>query len=329
MCAEAAIKTEQPKAVEELDPVMREVLRPLLKHYKDETTVELRVCEYGHVITDRRGEGKKKSQDPELNAATIKGLCKSLANIRGLAFHEDDAPKLSCVLPGGHRFECLIGASVQSKISLAIRCKHPFTPSWEQAGVSPRIKEYLKNAILTEKNIIISGATNTGKTTLLNMLLSFLDDNRRVIGVEDTPELHLDRFWDSVGLIAAREAGTGNGMLTWRELYDHLMRATPDEVVFGEISTQNAFAALAALNSGITGFKCTIHAESPYQAIHRKFDQNIAWAGENMPRVPEFLAELVDVVVQIKRCKKGYRKVTDIFEPRNDRYVVQNGEVRL
>jgi pilus assembly protein CpaF len=309
-----------------LTPLMAAILAPILKHYNDETTVEVRIGDYGSVVTDRRGEGKRKIADPELTPDTIEGICKSLANINGLKFHPEDHPKLSCVLPAGHRFECVMGASAQSGVSLAIRCKHPFTPSWEQAGVSEHIRQYLFEQIDGQKNMIVSGATNTGKTTLLNMLLDRLPSSRRVIPVEDTPELHTDRFWDSVGLLAAREAGTGSGMLTWRELYDHLMRATPDNVIFGEISTQNAFAALAALNSGISGFMCTIHAESPYQAINRKFDQNIAWAGEKMPRIPEFLSELVDVVVQIKRFDDGMRRVTDIFEPRNDRFIIKDSK---
>lgn len=309
-----------------LDPVLASVLKPLSKYYDDPTTVELRVNQYGYVVTDRRGEGKHAHEDKDINHLTIRKICKTLANKRQLQFDVHDAPKLSTILPEKHRFECALGASVQSEVSLAIRCKHPFVPTWEQAGVSPRVREYLETCIKKRKNIIISGATNTGKTTLLNLMMEFLEDDRRVIGVEDTPEIHLERFWDGVGLIAAREASAGDGLLSWRELYDHLMRATPDEVVFGEISTQNAFAALAALNSGITGFKCTIHAESPYQALHRKFDQNIAWSGDTMPRVSEFLKELVDVVIQIKRDDDGMRRVTDIYEARNDRYIIQDGK---
>ena len=306
-----------------IDPVMRTILAPLLKHYGDPTTVEMRIVDYGHVITDRRGEGKKRIADPALTPVAIESLCRALANAKGLTFHPYDAPKLSCVLPGGHRFECLVGASVESGVSLAIRCKHPFTPRWEQAGVDDLTKAYLFVQLDAGANIIISGATNTGKTTLLNMMLARLPADRRIIPVQDTPELEIGRFWDSVSLLAAREAGTGNGMLSWRELYDHLMRATPDSVIFGEISTQNAFAALAALNSGITGFMCTIHAESPHQAINRKFDQNIAWAGETMPKIPEFLGELVDVVIQIKRDSDGMRRVTEIFEPKKNNYVLR------
>ncbi|GAB6053095.1 hypothetical protein JCM17960_19150 [Magnetospira thiophila] len=306
--------------------IFRRILAPLATHYDDPATVEIRMVRPGRVIVERRGAGKRVVDDPALTLAAVETIAKSLANRNGLSFNADLHPKLSCVLPGGHRFECLVGPSVQSGLSLAIRCKHPFTPSWAQAGITGPIRDYLLNAVAGEKNLIISGATNTGKTTLLNMLLATLDDHRRVIPVEDTPELHIERFWDGVGLLAAREADSGSGLLDWRQLYDHLMRVTPDHIVFGEISTQNAFAALAALNSGVTGFMCTIHAESPQQAIHRKFDQNIAWSGGTMPRVPEFLSELVDVVVQLKRTSDGWRRVTDIFEPRQDRWVLKDGK---
>ncbi|PKR56309.1 ATPase, T2SS/T4P/T4SS family [Thalassospira lohafexi] len=311
------------------NPLFEKILGPLASYYGDLSTVEIRMNRPHRVVTERRGEGKREIEDPALTLAAIERIAISLANQRGLKFNPDDTPKLSCVLPGNHRCEILVGASVRSHLSLAIRCKHPFTPTWEQAGVTPTIRDYLIDKVAGDANMIISGATNTGKTTLLNMLLATVDPARRVLAIEDTPELHIEQFWDGNGLIAAREAGTGSGMVGWREIYDHLMRITPDHILFGEISTQNAFAALAALNSGVTGFMCTIHAESPWQAIHRKFDQNIAWAGETMPRVPEFLAELVDVVVQIKRNADGWRRITDIWEPRNDRYVLQDGKEML
>ena len=307
-------------------PLLENVLAPLSGFYKNSNTVEIRMVYPGAVTMDRRGRGKKSLNAPDLSIAKIETICKALSNLHGHKFDIETHPKLSCVLPGGHRFECLLGSSVQSGISLAIRCKHPFTPTWEQIGVEGIIKDYLLDAIKCEQNIIISGGTNTGKTTLLNMLLATIPANRRIIAIEDTPELHIEKFWDGVGLLAERETSGQTGMLNYRQLYDHLMRATPDHPIFGEISTLNAFAALAVLNAGMTGFMCTIHAGSPHQAIHRKFDQNIAWAGETMPRVPEFLCELVDVVVQIKRAPNGWRRITDIFEPKNDRFVFQDGK---
>jgi len=310
--------------------LLRQVLAPLARHYDDPRTVEIRLNRAGQVITDRRGEGKRQVEDEALNIATIERVCRSLANHAGLSWDPDRAPKLSCVLPGGHRFECLVGASVASGVSLAIRCKHPFTPDWADTGLTARMRDYLLAQVSEGSNMIISGATNTGKTTLLNMMLATLPAECRVIGVEDTPELAVERFWDGNRLLCAREASTDNGsMVGWRENYDHLMRITPDRVLFGEISTTNAFAALAALNAGITGFMCTIHAESPLQVIERKFDQNIAWAGEQLDRVPEYLRDLVDVIVQIKRNPDGMRRITDIYRPRDDRWILINQEEQI
>ena len=304
------------------------ILKPLAAFFDDPSTVEMRMTRPRQVILERRGQGKLRVDAPELTLARIEDMCRSLANFTGVRFDPDTAPKLSCIIPEvRHRFECLVGSSAPFGVSMAIRCKHPFTPTWDQVGASPALVDYLRQAMTDERNMIISGATNTGKTTLINKLLEFLPDDRRVVACEDTPELHIERFWDGVGLLAAREAATASGMIDWRQLYDHQMRITPDHVIFGEISTQNAFAALGALNSGITGFMCTIHAESPYQVLHRKFDQNIAWSGQTMPRVPEFLAELVDVIVQIKRSSDGWRRITDIYEPRNDRWVIKDGRL--
>ncbi len=308
------------------DALSARLLSPLSVFFENTDTVEIRMVCAEQVIVERRGSGKVAVQAPGLVLAVVETICQALANRHGLKFEPDEMPKLSCILPGGHRFECLLGSSVRSGLSLAIRCKHPFTPTWEQLGVNDAIRDYLLEAMTSERNTIISGATNTGKTTLLNKLLDALPEDRRVIAVEDTPELHIDKFWDGVGLMAARESNSGTGLLEWRQLYDHLMRVTPDHIIFGEISTLNAFAALAALNSGVTGFMCTIHAESPHQAIHRKFDQNIAWAGDVMPRVPEFLTDLVDVVVQIKRTSDGFRRITDIFEPGENRFILQDGK---
>ncbi len=312
------------------DKLSDKLLAPLSAFYGNTDTVEIRICRPGQVIVETRGEGKKAVAAGDLTTAVVETICKALANRNGLHFDTDDMPKLSCTLPGGHRFECLLGDSVQSGISLAIRCKHPFDPTWEQLGVTEPIRDYLLEAVASEQNIIISGATNTGKTTLLNKLLATLPEDRRIIAVEDTPELEIDRFWDGVGLLAAREKVTGIALLDWRQLDDHIRRATPDSIIYSEISPQNAFAAMGAINSGVTGYMCTIHAGSPYQAIHRKFEQNIAWAGEIMPRVSEFLIEMIDLVVQIKRTgSKGFRRITDIYNPHEDAFIVKDEKVLL
>jgi pilus assembly protein CpaF len=332
--------------ITQINPLYKQIVAPLARYYDDPKTVEVRLNGPGRIVVDRRGVGKKLIEDPALTQAAIEQLCKSLSNVRGLNFDPDNEPNLSTALDEGHRFECLVGSSVRSGLSLAIRCKHPFTPTWDDVIPTPskgdrdylddamerrkiqcesEIKDLLIEGMVKGWNIAISGGTNTGKTSLLNMLLSSVSDSIRVIGAEDTGELFLDRFWDGNGLLAARESNTNTGMVDWRVLFDHVNRITPDRVLFGEISTKNSFAVLGTLNAGATGVSFTIHSTNPKHAIHRKFDQNIAWAGMKMDRIPEFLTEMVDLVVQIKRDEDGIRRISDIWQPRNDNYILKDG----
>lgn len=329
-----------------INPLYKEIVAPLAKYYDDPSTVEVRLSRPGQVVVDRRGEGKTLIHDPELTLGAVERICRSLGNQRGLPFDGDENPILSTALDEGHRFECLVGPSVRSGLSLAIRCKHPFAPTWDQLigavkkgnrdvlddGFDRRkikceseIKDLLIEAMVGGWNIALSGGTNTGKTTLLNLLLSSVEDSVRVVALEDTEELFLDRFWDGNGLLAARESNSSTGMVDWRVLFDHVNRITPDRVPFGEISTKNAFAVLGTLNAGATGVSFTIHSTNPKHAIHRKFDQNIAWAGEKMDRIPEFLTEMVDLVVQIKRDDDGFRRITDVWQPKNDNFILKDG----
>ena len=309
-----------------MDAVLTSIMKPLARHFDDRDIVEVRISRPGRIVVDRRGAGLQYYDDANLTQGCIERICRALANKHGLPFDADTHSKVSCTIPGlQHRFECLVGASVQSGLSLTVRCKHPFMPSWTEIGAEGATQGYLYDAMAASRNMIVSGATNTGKTTLINMLLEMVPTSRRVIGVEDTPELDLARFDQGVGLLADRDGAAGGGHMDWRQLYDHTMRITPDHIVFGEISTGNAWAALSALNSGVTGFMCTIHAESPRQVIERKFAQNIAWSGQPMKNVRKYLAELVDCIIQLERGPDGYRRITEIYEPKEDRTIIPGG----
>ena len=114
-------------------------------------------------------------------------------------------------------------------------------------------------------------------------------------------------------------------MLSWSGLYDHSNRITPDRLVFSEISVGNAEAAIALMNSGGSGFLCTIHAENPKQVITLRFDQILSLAGKRIPNLPELLAETIDMVIQIRRGD-GIRYVSEIFLPKQDRFLLGDGE---
>lgn len=306
------------------DHVLAHILKPLSSHYDDPQIVELRMSAPCDLVLEHRTKGKITTRDADLTQHRVEQLCHALANYRGLAFDPETSPKLSTLLPQGHRFECAVGHSTAGGVSLAIRCNHHHRPSWAEMGIDAPLQSWLTKAMTERQNIIVSGGTNTGKTTLLGRLMSIWPDSLRVVTVEDTPELDTSRFFDASSLLAARDEGSGQKMLTYRQLADHLRRITPDAVVFGEISTTNALPALDALNSGIQGFLCTIHADTPEMALHRKFDQNIAFAGQEMPKVGDFLCELVDAVIQLKRRPDGTRRISDVYLPKSNSFVVRD-----
>lgn len=312
-----------------MSAVLNKILEPLSKHYSDLDIIEIRMKKPGEVIIDRRGKGLERVQDPALTLHVLEQICQSLSNKSGLGFHPDQNPQISTILPGRHRFECLLGPSVITGVSLAIRCKHPVNIPWEAFGVNDALLPYFKEITESQKNIIISGATNTGKTTFMNKVLGLIPDHIRVITVEDTPELEIDQFWNGVGLLASREDKEANGLMSWDRLMGHNMRITPTSIIVGEISIQNAIAALNFLNTGNAGFMCSIHAESPEMVINRKFDQNVSWAGHTVPKISEYLRELVDSVIQVKRFEDGTRKITDILEPKTGHTVMKNGEILI
>lgn len=306
------------------DLLLQRLLEPLSRHYDSPNVVELRSKQIGEIILEVRGEDERyrRVKEPLLTQKRIIEICRGLAHIGGLTFDPDTAPKLSTRLPGNHRFECLIGNSVASDMSLAIRCKHPYDVSLEMMGLDQHHIAYLSDALNNQWNIAISGSTNTGKTTLLNKFLSFLPDDRRVVSAEDTLELETDRFFNGVSLIAARDKAAGAGFMDWQQLFDHQMRISPDNLIFGEISTQNAFNALNVLNTGARGWLCTVHAESA-ELVPSRFQENINASGQILPDVAGFMSKLIDLVVHIRRTNEGQRFISEIYEMKNNRYILQ------
>ncbi|TYC64010.1 CpaF family protein [Rhodobacterales bacterium] len=305
--------------------LIEKLLEPLSRHYADTDVVEVR-SKAAKTLVIEAGVGAdriRQISEPDFTIHRMKTICRALANMRGLKFSETEKPQLSTTLPGGHRFECLIGNSVTTGLSLSIRCKHPKQIELTDMGLSDQMIAYIVEAVRTQRNIAISGSTNTGKTTLLNKLLTFLPDDRRVVSAEDTPELEVDRFFNGVSLLASRDASEGAGQRTWQQLYDHKMRISPDNILFGEISTMNAYAALNVLNTGARGWMCTVHAESP-ELVPNRFQENINAAGHILPDVAGFMSRLVDLVIHIKRDNYGNRFVSDIYEMKKQRYVLQD-----
>jgi len=163
-------------------------------------------------------------------------------------------------------------------------------------------------------NIMISGGTGTGKTTLLNVLSNFIPDNQRIITVEDSAELKISK--PHVISLETRNANTeGSGAVGIRELVRNTLRMRPDRIVVGECRSGEALDMLQAMNTGHDGSLTTIHANSSRDALSR-LETLVLMAGVELPSraIREQIAAAISFVVQVSRMPDGSRKITDITE---------------
>ncbi|ETX14817.1 CpaF pilus assembly protein, ATPase CpaF [Roseivivax halodurans JCM 10272] len=173
---------------------------------------------------------------------------------------------------------------------------------------------YLQAAVACRLNVIVSGGTGSGKTTTLNALSSFIDDNERILTIEDTAELQLQQ--SHVGRMESRPPNVeGKGAVTPRDCLKNALRMRPDRIIVGETRGEEVIDMLQAMNTGHDGSMTTIHANSARDGISR-LENMIAMAGIDMPlkAMRSQIASAVNLIVQASRLQDGSRRMTSITE---------------
>ncbi|QFU07404.1 Putative conjugal transfer protein/MT3759 [Rhodobacteraceae bacterium THAF1] len=173
---------------------------------------------------------------------------------------------------------------------------------------------YLEAAVSTRLNIIVSGGTGSGKTTTLNALSSFIDNDERILTIEDTAELQLQQT--HVGRMESRPANVeGRGAVSQRDCLKNALRMRPDRIIVGETRGEEVIDMLQAMNTGHDGSMTTIHANSARDGISR-LENMIAMAGIEMPlkAVRSQIASAVHLIVQASRLQDGSRRMVSITE---------------
>ena len=173
---------------------------------------------------------------------------------------------------------------------------------------------FLEAAVRGKLNVVVSGGTSTGKTTLLNVLSSFVPPAERVVTIEDAAELRLAQ--PHVVSLEARPANIeGAGRVTIRDLVRNALRMRPDRIVVGEVRGGEALDMLQAMNTGHEGSLTTVHANSPRDALLR-LETMVLMSGLDLPlrAIREQIASAIDIVVQVGRRRDGGRVVTSISE---------------
>ena len=174
--------------------------------------------------------------------------------------------------------------------------------------------EILKGIVGARLNILISGGTGSGKTTMLNVASGFIPENERIVTIEDSAELQLQQP-HTVRLETRPQNIEGKGEITQRHLVRNSLRMRPDRIVVGEVRGEEAVDMLQAMNTGHDGSLTTIHANTPRDALFR-LENMFSMAGYNMPvkAVRSQIASAIDVVVQLERMEDGRRRMVSLQE---------------
>jgi len=180
--------------------------------------------------------------------------------------------------------------------------------------LTTHMAEFLVACVKAKLNIIISGGTGTGKTTLLNILSSFIDDEERIITIEDAAELKLHQS-HVVSLETRMVNYEGEGEITIRDLVRNSLRMRPDRIIVGEVRGKEAFDMMQAMNTGHEGSITTLHSNSPEDAINR-LETMMLMNDMELPvyAIRNYIEKAIDIVIQIDRFGDGKRKITSISE---------------
>ena len=230
---------------------------------------------------------------------------------------DEASPMVDARLPDGSRVNAIIPPLALDGPILSIR----------RFGTDLAVHQLVANGTLTEEmmqlfascvrarlNILISGGTGAGKTTMLNALSSFIPSHERVITIEDAAELQLQQ--EHVVRLETRPPNSeGRGEVVARDLVKNALRMRPDRIIIGEVRSAEALDMLQAMNTGHEGSLTTIHANSPRDAIAR-LETMILMAGTSLPNraMREQISSAMDIIVQLARLADGTRRVMSIVE---------------
>jgi pilus assembly protein CpaF len=288
-------------------------LEPLLA---DPTISDILVNTCNTVYVERRGRLEPTEVRFSNNAHLMKIIDKIVSRIGRRV--DESSPMVDARLPDGSRVNAIIPPLALDGAILSIR-RFPADPLrmddlLKLKSVTPEMAEIIAGLVKAKVNMIISGGTGTGKTTLLNVMSGFIPASERIITIEDSAELQLQQ--PHVVRLETRPPNIeGKGEVTQRALVRNSLRMRPDRIIVGEVRGAEALDMLQAMNTGHEGSLTTIHANSARDALTR-LENMVGMAGMNLPpkAMRQQISSAIAVVLQLVRYSDGRRRVASLQE---------------
>jgi pilus assembly protein CpaF len=288
-------------------------LKPIEHLILDESISEVMVNGPDHVFIEKQGF-LQQVPGVSLGERSLMVAVKNIARRLGDDISESK-PILDSRLPDGSRVAAVIPPCSLAGVTLTIRkfnTRHFEMEDLIREGTLDRsLANHLEDYVLARKNILISGGTGTGKTTLLSILGKFIPQEDRVLVIEDTAEIRLPQ--ENLVRFEARREQSGLPAVAIRDLLKAALRHRPDRIVLGEIRSGEAFDLLQLLNTGHSGTLSTIHANSAAQGLAR-FTSCVLQSGVELPyrAIKTNIADSLNVVIHVER-RPGRRYISEVL----------------
>jgi len=311
-----------PLSFAEREKLSREILDeifglgPLEPLLKDPTISDILVNRFDRVYVERAGKLEITGLSFKDNQHLMQIIDRIVSRIGRRV--DESSPMVDARLQDGSRVNAIIPPLALDGACLSIRRfgRDPITARnmLENKTLTEPMLELLSAVVKGRLNVIISGGTGAGKTTVLNVLSGYIPNSERIVTIEDAAELQLKQ--EHIVRLETRPPNIeGKGSVRMRQLVINSLRMRPDRIVVGEVRGEEAFDMLQAMNTGHEGSLTTVHANSPRDALSR-IENMVSMANLNIPEraIRQQIANAVHAVVQVARLSDGSRKVLTISE---------------
>jgi pilus assembly protein CpaF len=291
-------------------------LGPLEPFLQDPTVSDILVNTYKRIYVERFGKLESTEARFKDNSHLMKIIDKIVSSVGRRI--DESSPMVDARLLDGSRINAIIPPLAVDGPLLSIR-RFAVDPLELDDLLSlktlvPAVSEILKGIVRARLNVVISGGTGSGKTTMLNVLSRFIPRDERIVTIEDTAELQLKQ--EHVARLENRPPNIeGKGQVTQRDLVRNSLRMRPDRILVGEVRGEEAFDMLQAMNTGHDGSISTIHANSSRDALMR-LETMVAMADLNIPTtfMRRYIASALNIILHLERLPDGTRKLVSLHE---------------